>query len=158
AEIVAEEHPQALVSPSSAVLPVFREYERSTTTILNVSVMPVMSTYVDRLTARLAETGITTQLLLMKSNGGVTSVRNVRRGPVETALSGPAAGVVGAAFAGASAGLRDLISIDIGGTSADVSLIRNGEPGLTTNGKVGTWPLGLPMVDLVTIGAGGGSV
>ncbi|HEV3396470.1 MAG TPA: hydantoinase/oxoprolinase family protein, partial [Xanthobacteraceae bacterium] len=158
AEIVRAEHPAALVSISSEVLPVFREYERSMTTILNVSVMPVVSAYVERLDRRVAEQGIAAPLLLMKSSGGVTSSATARKFPVETALSGPAAGVVGATFVGAAAGVRDLIGIDIGGTSADVCLIRNGAHGLTTNGRVGTWPLGLPMVDIVTIGAGGGSL
>ena len=102
--------------------------------------------------------GIAAPLLLMKSSGGVTSTRTVRRAPVETALSGPAAGAVGAAYVGASAGHPNLIGIDIGGTSADISLIHGGEPGLTTNGRIGGWPVGLPMVDLVTIGAGGGSI
>jgi N-methylhydantoinase A len=158
AAIVAQEHPGALVSISSDVLPVFREYERSMTTILNVSVMPVVSAYVERLDCRVAEQGISAPLMLMKSSGGVTSARMAREHPVETALSGPAAGVVGATFVGAGAGFKNLIGIDIGGTSADVGLIRNGAHGLTTNGHVGEWPLGLPMVDIVTIGAGGGSL
>jgi N-methylhydantoinase A len=158
AGIVEEEHPETLVSISSDVLPVFREYERSMTTVLNVTVMPVVSAYVERLDRRLEENGIAAPLLLMKSSGGVTSARSIRRAPIETALSGPAAGAVGASFAGASAGLRNLIGIDIGGTSADVGLIHDGRPGLTMNGQVAGWPVGLPMVDLVTIGAGGGSV
>ena len=158
AVLIAEEHPDAAVSLSSDVLPVFREYERSMTTILNVHVMPVVSAYVARLGARLEDAGIDAPLLLMKSSGGVTGADAVRHVPVETALSGPAAGAVGAAFAGASAGVGDLVAIDIGGTSADVSLIRDGEPGLTTTGRIGDWPIGLPMVDIVTIGAGGGSI
>ena len=158
AAILAEAMPDALVSLSSEVLPVFREYERSMTTILNANVMPVVSTYVERLDARIAEQGIAAPLLLMKSSGGVTSTRTVRRAPVETALSGPAAGAVGAAYVGAGCGHKNLIGIDIGGTSADVSLIHGGEPGLTTTGRIGDWPIGLPMVDIVTIGAGGGSI
>jgi len=158
AEILADEIPGALVSLSSEVLPVFREYERSMTTILNASVMPVVSTYVERLDRRIAERGIAAPLLLMKSSGGVTSIRTVRRAPVETALSGPAAGAVGAAYVGASSGHPNLIGIDIGGTSADITLIHGGEPGLTTNGRIGKWPVGLPMVDIATIGAGGGSI
>ncbi|MGE0852096.1 MAG: hydantoinase/oxoprolinase family protein [Hyphomicrobiaceae bacterium] len=158
AEILAEEVPGALLSLSSEVLPVFREYERSMTTILNASVMPAVSTYVERLDARVAELGVAAPLLLMKSSGGVTSTRHVRRAPVETALSGPAAGAVGAAYVGAASGHKNLIGIDIGGTSADISLIHGGEPGLTTNGRIGGWPVGLPMVDMVTIGAGGGSI
>ena len=136
----------------------FREYERSMTTILNASVMPVVSAYVERLDARIAEQGIAAPLLLMKSSGGVTSTRTVRRAPVETALSGPAAGAVGAAYVGAGCGHKNLIGIDIGGTSADICLIHGGEPGLTTTGRVGDWPIGLPMIDIVTIGAGGGSI
>jgi N-methylhydantoinase A len=158
AAIVAEVHPDAHVSLSSEVLPVFREYERSMTTILNVAVMPVVSAYVERLDRRVAEQGIAAPLMLMKSSGGVTSAATVRKFPVETALSGPAAGVVGATFIGATAGVKSLIGIDIGGTSADVCLVRDGAHGLTTHGHVGTWPLGLPMVDIVTIGAGGGSL
>jgi N-methylhydantoinase A len=158
AAIIEEEHPDALVSISSDVLPVFREYERSMTTILNVAVMPVVSAYVERLDRRISERTIEAPLLLMKSSGGVTSARNVKRAPVETALSGPAAGAVGATFIGANAGVKNLIGIDIGGTSADVCLIHDGKPGLTTSGHVGDWPLGLPMVDIVTIGAGGGSI
>jgi len=158
AEIVRAAYPGARVSISAEVLPVFREYERSMTTILNVHVMPAVSTYVARLEARLAERGIAAPLLLMKSSGGVTGAARVRRVPVETVLSGPAAGAVGAAFIGAAAGFRDLIGIDIGGTSADITLIANGEPGLTTTGQVAGWPLALPMIDIATIGAGGGSI
>jgi N-methylhydantoinase A len=158
AAILREEMPEAFVSLSSEVLPVFREYERSMTTILNSSVMPVVSTYVERLEQRLTEHDIGAPLLLMKSSGGVTSTRTVRQAPVETALSGPAAGAVGAAYIGAASGHRNLITIDIGGTSADISLIHGGEPGVTTNGRIGDWPIGLPMVDIVTIGAGGGSI
>ena len=157
-EILRAELPGALVSLSSEVLPTFREYERSMTTILNAFVMPVVSTYVSQLDRRVSDEGIAAPLLLMKSSGGVTSTRTVRRAPVETALSGPAAGAVGAAYVGSSAGHPNLIGIDIGGTSADISLIHGGEPGLTTNGRIGGWPVGLPMVDLVTIGAGGGSI
>jgi N-methylhydantoinase A len=150
--------PDALISLSSDVLPVFREYERSMTTILNASVMPVVATYVARLDERLDQQGVRAPLLLMKSSGGVTSTRTVRRAPVETALSGPAAGAIGAAYVGASCGYRDLIGIDIGGTSADITLIHGAEPGLTMRGKIVDWPLGLPMVDITTIGAGGGSI
>ena len=158
AEIVESELSGDSVSMSSDVLPVFREYERTMTTALNVHVMPVVTRYVERLDRRLAEQGVAAPLLLMKSSGGVTTTRNVRRAPVETTLSGPAAGAVGAAFVGRSAGISNLIGVDIGGTSADVSLIHDGEPGLTTRGHVGNWPLGLAMVDIVTIGAGGGSI
>lgn len=158
AEILREVHPAAAISLSSDVLPVFREYERSMTTILNVTVMPVVGAYVAMLEQRLTERDIRAPLLLMKSSGGVTSASAARRTPVETALSGPAAGTVGAAFIGASAGYPNVIAVDIGGTSADISLIQGAQPGLTTRGQIGNWPLALPMVDIRTIGAGGGSI
>lgn len=158
AAILARLLPEARISLSSDVLPVFREYERSMTTVLNATVMPVVATYVGRLDERLAGLGVRAPLLLMKSSGGVTSTRSVRRAPVETALSGPAAGAVGAARAGRLAGEANLIGVDIGGTSADITLIAGGVPGLTTSGRIGGWPVGTPMVDIVTIGAGGGSI
>ncbi len=157
-ELVRAAHPQALVSRSSEVLPVFREYERSMATILNVYVMPVVSSYVARLQDRLDERKISAPLLLMKSSGGVAGTATIRRAPIETALSGPAAGAVGMAFIGEAAGFKDLIGVDIGGTSADISLIKDAKPGVTMTGHVGEWPLSLPMVDIVTIGAGGGSI
>ena len=158
AAILREEHPAALISVSSEVLPVLREYERSVVTLLNAYVMPTVSAYVEKLEQRAAQRGIGAPLLLMKSSGGVASTRAIRRTPVETALSGPAAGIVGATLIGRQAGFRDLITIDIGGTSADIALIQDGQPGLTTNGRIGDWRVTLPMVDLTTIGAGGGSI
>ncbi|MGZ5123925.1 MAG: hydantoinase/oxoprolinase family protein [Burkholderiales bacterium] len=158
AEIVSREHPEALVSVSSEVLPVFREYERCVTTLLNAYVMPAVSTYVERLEQRTRACGIAAPLMLMKSSGGVTSTLGARRKPVETALSGPAAGAVGAAFVGASTGFGNLLTNDIGGTSADIALIQNGAPRLTTTSAIGGWRVGLPMVDIMTIGAGGGSI
>jgi N-methylhydantoinase A len=158
AELVSAEHAAALVSVSSDVLPVFREYERCMTTLLNAYVMPAVATYVERLEQRTQACGIGAPLLLMKSSGGVTSTLGARRKPVETALSGPAAGAVGAAFVGASAGFGDLLTNDIGGTSADIGLIQKGAPRLTTTGTIGGWRVGLPMVDIMTIGAGGGSI
>ncbi|MBI3068302.1 MAG: hydantoinase/oxoprolinase family protein, partial [Betaproteobacteria bacterium] len=133
-EIVRAEHPTALVSMSVDVLPVFREYERCVTTLLNAYVMPAVSAYVERLEQRMLASGVSAPLLLMKSSGGITSTLSARRKPVETALSGPAAGAVGAAFVGASAGFDDLLTADIGGTSADIALIQRGAPRLTTTG------------------------
>ncbi len=157
-DLILTETPAALVSLSSEVLPVFREYERSMATILNVYVMPAVSSYVARLEERLAERKVTGPLLLMKSNGGVTGAATIRREPVQTALSGPAAGVMGAAFTGDLAGMRNLITIDIGGTSADICLIKDGEPAANHQGRIGDWPLHVPMIDINTIGAGGGSI
>jgi len=157
-DIILEVHPEAMISLSSEVLPVFREYERSMATLLNVYVMPLVSTYVERLEGRLAEKGIFAPLLLMKSSGGVTSAQTIRREPLLTALSGPAAGISGAVQAGNEVGLKDLITIDIGGTSADICLIKGGRAVITTEGQIGTWPLTVPMIDITTIGAGGGSI
>lgn len=158
AEILRELLPDIAVTTSVDVLPVVREYERSLATVLNASVMPGVSTYLSRLEKRLEEAGITAPLLLMQSNGGVAGGATIRRAPALTALSGPAAGVVGARDVAAACGIRDIITVDIGGTSADICLIKDGKISLTQHGHVGDWPLPLPMVDMVTIGAGGGSI
>ena len=150
--------PDLAITASHEVLPVVREYERSMATVLNAAVMPAVSTYIARLEARLVEAGIAAPLLLMKSNGGVAGAAAIRRVPAQTALSGPAAGVVGARADGAAAGFANLITVDIGGTSADICLIAEGRIGITQSGRVGPWPLPLPMLDMVTIGAGGGSI
>jgi N-methylhydantoinase A len=150
--------PGVAVTSSVDVQPVVREYERSLATVLNAGVMPGVSTYIGRLETRLAEAGIDAPLLLMQSNGGVAGAKTIRRAPALTALSGPAAGVVGARDVAAACGITDIITVDIGGTSADICLIKDGQIGLTQRGQVGEWPLPLPMVDMVTIGAGGGSI
>ncbi len=158
AEILREELPGMAVTISTDVLPVVREYERSLTTVLNASVMPGVTTYVARIEQRLADENVSAPLLLMQSNGGVAGAAAIRAAPALTALSGPAAGVVGARAIASACGIRDIITVDIGGTSADICLIKDGRIGLTQHGKVGEWPLPLPMVDMVTIGAGGGSI
>jgi N-methylhydantoinase A len=157
-ELVREEYPECAVSLSSEVLPVFREFERSMVTVLNAYVEPLVGRYVGRLTARLRERGIAAPLAIMKSNGGVVGAEAIRAQAIHTALSGPAAGVIGARLIGEASGFADVISVDVGGTSADVCLIRDGEATITTEGRVGAWPLPLPMIDIHTIGAGGGSI
>src|SRR5262250_2060134 len=156
--ILAEECPGVLVSLSSEVLPQFREFERSMATALNAAVMPPVSRYVGVLREALDAEGVAAPLLIMKSDGGVTSAATCVRQPVQTVLSGPAAGVVGAVSVGRSAGFGDIISIDVGGTSADICLIRNGRPEVTKDGMIGPFPMKLPIVDIHTIGAGGGSI
>lgn len=158
AQLLREKLPHLAVTTSVDVLPVVREYERSLTTVLNATVMPGVTTYVGRLEQRLHNEAVTAPLLLMQSNGGVAGAPAIRQAPALTALSGPAAGVVGARAIAAACGIEDLITVDIGGTSADICLIKGGHIGLTQHGKVGEWPLPLPMVDMVTIGAGGGSI
>ena len=158
AALLAEEHGRCAVSLSSEVLPVFREYERSMGTVLNAYVQPLVGRYVARLLERLRPRGIDAPLSIMKSNGGVIGADVVRTQAIHTALSGPAAGVIGVRRIGEAAGFDDLISVDVGGTSADVCLIRGGEAEVTNEGRVGAWPLHVPMIDIHTIGAGGGSL
>jgi N-methylhydantoinase A len=158
AEILRAELPHLAVTTSTDVLPVVREFERTLTTVLNATVMPGVTTYVGRLEKRLEDEKVAAPLLLMQSNGGVAGAATIRQAPALTALSGPAAGVVGARSVAAACGIKDIITVDIGGTSADICLIKDGKIGLTQHGKVGEWPLPLPMVDMVTIGAGGGSI
>ncbi len=156
--LLLEEHPGGAVSLSSEVLPVFREFERSMGTVLNAYVQPLVGRYVARLVGKLRPRGIGAPLSIMKSNGGVIGADVVRTQAIHTALSGPAAGVIGARRIGEAAGFDDLISVDVGGTSADVCLVRGGEAEVTTEGRVGAWPLHVPMIDIHTIGAGGGSI
>jgi N-methylhydantoinase A len=150
--------PDVAVTASVDVLPVVREYERSLATIMNAGVMPAVATYVRRLESRLTEADIAAPLLLMQSNGGVAGAATIGRAPALTVLSGPAAGVVGARDVAGGAGIGDVVTVDIGGTSADICLLRGGQIALTQRGRIGEWPLPLPMVDMVTIGAGGGSI
>ncbi len=156
--ILKAEYPEVLVSLSSEVLPQFREFERSMATALNAAVMPPVSRYMGVLREALDGEGVTAPVLVMKSDGGVTSAATCIRQPVQTVLSGPAAGVVGALGVARAAGLGDIISIDVGGTSADICLVRGGRPEVTKDGMVGPFPLKLPMLDIHTIGAGGGSI
>ena len=157
-EILRSSLPDVEIALSVDVLPVFREYERTVATTLNASVQPVVRRYIGRLSAGLAGRAVEAPLLLMKSNGGACLPEEAARGAVHLALSGPAAGALGAAWLGRAAGIGDLLTIDMGGTSADVALIRNGQPALSTTGRVGDHPLAFPMIDIHTIGAGGGSV
>jgi N-methylhydantoinase A len=158
AELLGAALPGVAVTASVDVLPVVREYERSLATIMNAGVMPAITTYIQRLRGRLADAQIEAPLLLMQSNGGVAGAPAIARAPALTVLSGPAAGVVGARDAAAAAGIDDIITVDIGGTSADICLLRGERIELTQRGHVGGWPLPLPMVDMATIGAGGGSI
>jgi N-methylhydantoinase A len=158
AVLLREEHPGCAVSLSSEVLPVFREFERSMGTVLNAYVQPLVGRYVARLVEQLRPRGITAPLSIMKSNGGVIGADVVRTQAIHTALSGPAAGVIGVRRVGEAAGFADLISVDVGGTSADVCLVRGGEAEVTVEGRIGAWPLHVPMIDIHTIGAGGGSI
>ena len=157
-EILGEALPGVAVSLSSEVLPVYREYERTITTVLNAYVTPRVSVYIENLKNSLDDFGTGAAFSIMKSNGGTIGADMAARQPVYTALSGPAAGVMATAQIAETTGIENCISFDMGGTSTDVSLLRNREPGMTLNGKLGDWPVQLPMLDIATIGCGGGSI
>jgi N-methylhydantoinase A len=162
-QILAEEHPDAVVSISSQVLREYREYERSMTTLVDAAVKPKLSRYVtnikNRLNAYARSTGEgQVPFYVMKSNGGVLSADEVVHQPITTVLSGPAAGALGAALIARAAGFDKVLTCDGGGTSTDVSVVIDGEPTLTTEGSVGAFPSKIPMIDVVTVGAGGGSI
>jgi N-methylhydantoinase A len=156
--LVQECMPGAYVSVSSEVLPEFREFERLSTTVVNAAVGPRMQRYLDRFLARVRELGIRIEPFTVHSNGGLMSIGTVRAFPVRTCLSGPAAGVVGAAEIGRAAGYPNLVTFDVGGTSTDVSLIHGGKPLFSSNADVAGYPVKTPMIDIHVIGAGGGSI
>jgi len=159
AAVLAKEHPAAIVSLSCEVLREYREYERSVTTLLDAAVKPRVASYLGSVSDRLeALAGRPLPLHVMKSNGGVLSAAEVTRLPITTVLSGPAAGALGAALIANQAGISRVLTCDGGGTSTDVSVVTDGEPALTTEGRVGAYPSMIPMVDVVTVGAGGGSI
>jgi N-methylhydantoinase A len=165
-ELFAEAYPEAFLSLSSDVLPEYREYERAMTTLVDAFVKPQVRDYINAAEGHLAEAldgaesgqAINVPFLIMKSNGGVVAAREVERQPITTVLSGPAAGALGASFIASAAGFPDAIALDAGGTSTDVCLINNGQPRLTTEGKIGRFPVKTPMIDIITVGTGGGSI
>jgi N-methylhydantoinase A len=150
--------PETPVSVSSEVLPQFREYERTMATVLNAYILPQVGRYYGRLARRAEELRINASMLIVKSNGGMASTAAAAAQPVLTVLSGPAAAVMGAISVARQAGYGNCISIDVGGTSADVCLAENGQPTVTTDGEITDLPLAFPMLDVHSIGAGGGSI
>jgi len=157
-EIVREEHPGCVVSISSEVWPEYREYERTVTTLVDAFVKPHVSGYLGRAAERLGELAPGAPLLIMKSNGGVLPAPAVALKPISTALSGPAAGALGASWLARQAGFERVITIDTGGTSTDVCLVEGAEPQLTREGRIGDFPVRVPMIDIVSVGTGGGSI
>ena len=137
----------------------YREYERAMTTLVDAAVKPRLSAYVTNIKERLtAYDDRVIPFYVMKSNGGVLSADEVVHQPITTVLSGPAAGALGAALIAKVAGFDRVLTSDGGGTSTDVSVVIDGEPTLTTEGSVGAFPSKIPMIDVVTVGAGGGSI
>ncbi|AGL00667.1 hydantoinase/oxoprolinase family protein [Desulfoscipio gibsoniae] len=157
-EIITEEAPGLYVSLSSEVLPQVRVYERHSTTALNAYVGPPLSRYLTKLKGRLAQEGFGGTLLIMQSNGGVMAPEIAIRFASNTLLSGPASGPTAGVFYAESQSARDIITIDMGGTSFDVCLVKDKKPAFTEEGQVGGYRLASPIIDIHTIGAGGGSI
>ena len=153
-----ERLPNIGISLSSEVQPEFREYERFSTTLLNAYLQPVIGRYMKTLGRRFAEVAPKARLGINQSSGGLMSVERAGDMPIRTALSGPAAGTVGAIHQAALAGRPDVITLDMGGTSADVALIQGNEAGIGYDRNVAGFPIRLPMIDIHTVGAGGGSI
>jgi N-methylhydantoinase A len=158
AEIVQEEYPDCALSLSCAVLPEYREYERAVTTLVDAFVKPHMEKYLRRVHDELGAGLKDKPFLVMQSSGGVASAGEVVRKPITTALSGPAAGALGSAVVAEIAGFPDVVTLDAGGTSTDLCLIEAGKPHVTNGGAVGPFPVRIPMIDIETIGTGGGSI
>ncbi len=158
AEIIAAMYPGLPVSLSHQVDPVFREYERTCMTAFDAYLRPVMTGYLDRLSQSLRDAGLSCDVLTMQSRGSLASTRMASARPFTTMLSGPAAGVVGAQRIARQAGYPDCITLDMGGTSTDIALIADEKPITTSAGHIAQFPLRTPMVDINTIGAGGGSI
>ena len=156
--IVSEEFPEAFACASHEVAPEFREYERLSTTVVNAYLGPVIARYIGGVADRLAALGVTARPHLTQSNGGVIGFDTAARLPVRTVLSGPSTGVVGAQVTARLAGVDDVITFDMGGTSTDVALMQGGEARLAREAVVHGYPIKAPMLDIHTVGAGGGSV
>ena len=158
AAALREALPDLFVSTSAEVQPEFREFERFSTTLINAFLQPEVSSYMARLEAEVKTVAPKAEFGIFQSSGGLMSVERAREFPVRTALSGPAAGAVGAAGSGASSGIGDVITLDIGGTSTDVCLIRESKTALASVRDISGFRIRLPMVDIHTVGAGGGSI
>src|SRR5205809_2688232 len=157
-EICREVAPEISVSLSSEVDPTFREYERFCITAFDAYLGPVVKRYLAGLAETLRGLGVPGVPLVMRSRGGLVSAGLAARQPVTLFLSGPAGGVIGARFAAERSGVRDFVSLDMGGTSNDVAMVRGGEPLIASECWIGPYPVRTPMVDVSSIGAGGGSI
>ncbi len=157
-EIIREMAPGFYVSLSCEVLPEIREYERVSTTVVNSYVGPAIQSYVSHLDEKLRARGFAGELFIMQSNGGMLTAAETGRKAVGTLLSGPAGGVTAAGWVGQLAGYRDLMVVDMGGTSYDVSVIQDLNPATTTESWLARYRIALPMLDIHTVGAGGGSI
>lgn len=157
-DLVLEVHPECFVSVSSDVIREYREYERTLSTCLNTGLMPLVTSYLNSLQERLANAHVDARLYVMKSSGGIIHASEMAPQPIAAVLSGPAAGIVTACYYGKAAGHPNLITIDIGGTSTDICLIDQGTPHMLTEGRIDIYNIKAPMIDMHTVGAGGGSI
>ena len=159
ADILAEFWPNEYITTGHSLLSESREFERGVTAAVNASVQPILKRYIARLDEELVAGGYAGELLVMNGNGGTVSAKRVVREAAKTVMSGPASGVIAAAYTGRAAGRPNLITYDMGGTSTDVALIRDGEPSVSNEIELEyAMPIHVPMVDVRTIGAGGGSI
>lgn len=158
AEIMRRLWPEVSASISSELLPEFREYERLSSTVINAALMPVMQNYLNRFRAAVRELGVPAAPWIMNSGGGVATPELAGSRPIDTLLSGPSGGVSGSLHVGRGAGVANLITFDMGGTSTDVCLIRDGRPEITQSRQIDGLPIKSPAVDVHTVGAGGSSV
>lgn len=152
------EYPELVLSLSSEVLPEYREYERAVTTLVDAFVKPHMAVYLRRIRTELGSELGTRPFLVMQSSGGVISAEQVVDKPIATALSGPAAGALGCSVVAEVAGFREVVTLDAGGTSTDICLIEDGRAHITTGASIGPFPVRIPMIEIETIGTGGGSI
>ncbi len=157
-EILKREYPELVVSLSCEVLPEYREYERAITTLVDAFVKPHMSVYLRRIKDELGPKLGARPFLVMQSSGGVISAEQVVGKPITTALSGPAAGALGCSVVAKLAGFDNVVTLDAGGTSTDICLIEGGHPHITNGSSIGAFPVRIPMIDIETIGTGGGSI
>ena len=156
--LIAERHPDLFVSLSSVVLPEYREYERAMTTLVDVLVKPYCKTYLQHAADEVRKEAGDIPFLIMQSNGGVVKHATAGERPVTMLLSGPAAGVLGAIHMARLAGFEDILSLDVGGTSTDVSLVEQLKPQMSSHSLVEHYPVKTPMLDIATVGTGGGSL
>lgn len=157
-DILLEEIPDLFITISSEILPEFREYERMSTVCINAYVMPKVNKYVADLMKQLHKLEVKSGLYIMQSNGGVITAEQARESSARTVLSGPAGGALAGTFVCAQTNKDNLITVDMGGTSLDICLIADRKPKYTTESQIGGYPIKLPMIDIHTIGAGGGSI
>ena len=158
AEIIRESYPDVSISVSSDISGELREYERTATTVMDAYIKPIFDSYVDRLSDGLSEGGFDGEFFITRSGGGAFSASNAKTAPINTILSGPAGGIIGASHVSDVTSYDDLIAVDMGGTSLDTCVIQDGTPSVSYESKINEMPVQIPVYDIATIGAGGGSI